>query len=137
MTTETKSSELRELVLQRPLTKGSRGRNGAFTATVVTLYAYNGREGGALPFLAIEGSSRRQGRQAPLQLGLSLEDAMLLAEEIVQAVRAVLPQPPLVHAFDFRGQAKCGSSNDVDGDAPASHDPAEVTCPACREAARA
>lgn len=96
MTTETKSSEptneaSRELVLQRPLTKGSRGRNGAFTATVVTLYAYNGREGGALPFLAIEGASRRQGRQAPLQLGLSLEDAMLLAEEIVQAVRAVLP----------------------------------------------
>lgn len=39
---------------------------------------------------------------------------------------------PLVHRFDFRGQALCGSSNHEDNDAPASHDPTEVTCPGCR-----
>jgi len=37
----------------------------------------------------------------------------------------------LIHRFDFRGQALCGSSNHEDGDAPASHDPAEVTCADC------
>ncbi len=36
-----------------------------------------------------------------------------------------------IHAFDFRGQALCGSSNHEDGDAPASHDITEVTCPDC------
>lgn len=39
---------------------------------------------------------------------------------------------PRVHLFDFRGQALCGSSNQDDGDEPASHDPAEVTCDACK-----
>ena len=38
----------------------------------------------------------------------------------------------LIHRFDFRGQALCGSSNHEDGDAPATHDPAEVTCLGCR-----
>lgn len=36
-----------------------------------------------------------------------------------------------VHAFDFRGQALCGSANDEDGDAPASHVLSDVTCDAC------
>lgn len=36
-----------------------------------------------------------------------------------------------IHYFDFRGQALCGSSNDEDGDEPASHEIAEVTCEKC------
>ena len=42
-------------------------------------------------------------------------------------------QPALVHWFDFRGQAACGSSNHEDNDAPATNDPAAVTCPRCKD----
>ncbi len=37
-----------------------------------------------------------------------------------------------VHAFDFRGQALCGSSNSDDGDAPASHVDSEISCTDCQ-----
>jgi hypothetical protein len=37
-----------------------------------------------------------------------------------------------VHRFTGPGWALCGSDNQQDGDEPASHDPAEVTCPICR-----
>jgi hypothetical protein len=47
------------------------------------------------------------------------------------------PETTLTHLFDFRGQAACGSSNDEDGDAPATHDRAAVTCEPCKAIAAA
>lgn len=37
-----------------------------------------------------------------------------------------------IHRYDFRGQALCGSSNTDDNDAPATHDPRQVTCQECQ-----
>lgn len=72
----------------------------------------------------------------PLVIFTSDTDAERFRDELcalvgmdIEAFRLV----PLVHAFDFRGQARCGSGTDTDHDAPASHDPAEVTCPNCRQ----
>ena len=129
-------NHLRELVQQQPAARGSRGRNGVFTATRLQVYARTGNSPDDHGFVSIDALSRREARTAPVSIGLSLEDAVVLADEILAAVRAVTGTPT-VHAFDFRGQALCGSGNDQDGDAPASHDPAEVTCPSCREAAHA
>lgn len=90
---EPKLSDHRELVLQRPVEKGSRGRNGVFTATSVEVFACRG--GLSEPaFLSVEGRSRRVAREAPAQLCVSLEDAVVLAEEILAAVRAVTEPVP-------------------------------------------
>lgn len=88
-----KLSDRRELVLQRPVEKGSRGRNGVFTATSVEVFAYRGGLSEP-PFLSVEGRSRRVAREAPAQLCMSLEDAVVLAEEILAAVRAVTEPVP-------------------------------------------
>lgn len=87
----------RELVLQVPLYNGSRGRNGVFTVTSVRLETFTGQDAEEVgtmhgrPFVAITARSARSttshGRQPPIELGLSVEDAALLAKELGRAVQ--------------------------------------------------
>ena len=95
-------------VLSRPLTAGSRGRSGVFTARSVELYARPADGGIDTPaFVLLEAFSGRRGNDAPIQLGLSAEDAYLLGaalmalaqmtrdvpEEAAEEVPHALPTP--------------------------------------------
>lgn len=82
----------RELVLSLPVDKASKGRNGEFTATVVYIHASNDRAKG----VHICAYSRRQADTPPLVLALSLEDTVLLADDLLAAVRAVCDAGPLI-----------------------------------------
>ena len=82
---------IRELVLAQPATRSSRGRNGTFTARRLQVYARTGNTPEDRGFVSIDAWSLRDAKQAPLGLGLSLEDAVVLADEILAAVRAVVP----------------------------------------------
>lgn len=80
-------ADQRTLVLQHPAPRSSRGRNGPFTATSLELYARTGHTPEERGFLSIDASSRREAKEAPAIIGLSLEDAVVLAEQILEAVR--------------------------------------------------
>lgn len=87
------SPHLRELVLQHPAIRSSRGRNGPLTARRLQVYARTGNSPDDRGFLAIDAWSGREAKEAPIVLGLSLEDAVVLADEILAAVRTVTGTP--------------------------------------------
>ena len=83
------SNSLKELVLTAPVRRGSRGRNGLLTASRVQVYA-RAADGGTAGFVSVDAYSHKEAKAPPIALGLSLEDAVLLAETILQAVADTL-----------------------------------------------
>lgn len=79
------------LPLVEPVERGSRGRNGPFTATSVQVDVHlptDRRD--APPFCSISAYSKRQGNQPPAEITLSLGDAVELARLIEREVARVL-----------------------------------------------
>lgn len=94
-------NDTRELVLQVPVRQGSRGRNGIFTASRVQLWTH--RAGGAEPsYVSLVAWSLRKAENAPAQITLSLEDAVVLAEQLRDAVAHVFQVPSHPEADTLR-----------------------------------
>lgn len=95
----------RELVLSVP-TDGSRGRNGWFVATRLGIHASPGADATNTlppmrPCVQLTAYSKRYGSMPPILLTVSLEDAVLLAEELLAAVRTIYDadgEPEAAHA---------------------------------------
>jgi hypothetical protein len=70
----------------------SRGRNGGFTATSFAVAGTPGF-GDDDATIAVEVHSRRQATYAPIRLALSVPDAIVLAQALLQAAEAVTGTP--------------------------------------------
>lgn len=95
---------LPQLALTAPVERGSRGRNGVFTVRTVQVYARPATSD--LPgFVSVDAYSGRQGDSPPIALGLSLEDALRLGQELIRAVAHALNYLPEQIAALERGDA--------------------------------
>ena len=82
---------------------------------------------------SVNGERRSFGLLRPVERAEASDAVKSAILQAYQAVEDGRAQAQPVHRFDRAGQALCGSSNREDGDAPATHDPAEVTCVACQQ----
>lgn len=79
------------LPLVEPVERGSRGRNGPFTATSAQVHVHlPAGPGEGEAFCAIAAYSRRQGNNPPAEIALSLGDALELAQLILRELAKTL-----------------------------------------------
>lgn len=84
------------LVLAAPIEKGSRGRNGFFSARSIDIHttlAESARDALYPACVTLDVHSGRRGKSAPVILRLSLEDAVILAEQLLKSVGAAVLTP--------------------------------------------
>lgn len=138
-------AHIKQIALSAPFPRGSRGRNGVFTATRVQLYARPADPAcweAAPAFVSLNVLSMREGKLAPVSVGLSPEDALLVGTELVRAAGLALgytaEQLAALQAGDAEalracdnGQEQAVALNDPTIAAECAHDRARRGCPEC------